>query len=201
VTADTPFTRLVANDLEKEYIQYGEVGQSNEALFRYISKVNAENRNTIIIVLFTLLQRKELVDKDNLLYTGFHWNNYKQQQRKKQTENFYINLYNETQVSAEFWRQHLDAKMACLHRRNRLISVWDRWDGYLNSDIINTIYDNKPSITPSFFRDLSLDKDCFVDTSFADFCKNSGMLQDDGHGDEKAHKYFSKLLIEGKNVS
>lgn len=198
VMTPIPFTRHMATALGKKYVQYGEVGQSNEALFRYISTANMELTNSLMVVLFTILQRKELVDTNNIVYTGYPWDESAKPYRKKQTEKYYVDIYNEPQANAEFWRQHNDIRLACLQRGNRLISLWDRWDGYLDSTTINTIYDNMSVIDPSHFRNFSVDSDCFVETSFRDYCVKNSMLMEDGHGDENSHNHFSQLLIGGK---
>ena len=64
-----PFPRIIAKKLNLPYEEYSDNGISNDAIFRFISQANLKYNDSLIIVLFTHLYRRELIDDNNNVFS------------------------------------------------------------------------------------------------------------------------------------
>lgn len=190
-----PFTKIIAEKLDLQYEEFSDVGISNEAIFRFISQINLEHKNSLIIVIFTFLHRKELVDNKNNIYslTTFE----KNINDKKNISKYYLkNLYNEQLANIHFWYKLYDIKLSTTHSSNTLFCLWDNLQEYNNNLIMNTIYKKNNLVDATKFKKRVLEDNCFLDFGFGDWCRNNKLGGPDAHGTEEAHKKFASILLK-----
>ena len=193
-----PFPRIIAKKLNLPYEEYSDNGISNDAIFRFISQANLKHEDSLIIVLFTHLYRRELIDDNNNVFSTNMFE--KNIHNKKTISEYYIkHIFNEQLTNVTFWNRLYDIKLSVGSGTNTLFCIWDELTNYDTNLMLKTIYDKNIFINGNDFKNIVLKDNCFTKVGFSRWTRLNDFGGSDGHGTLEGHEKFASIILEKIN--